>query len=794
MRRTLTVALSGNPNAGKTTIFNAITGARQHVGNWPGVTVEKKEGTTTYNGQKIHVVDLPGTYSLTAYSLEEIIARKFIVESPPDVVIDVVDASNLERNLYLAVQLLEMGAKVVIALNMIDVAQGRGIKIDVPKLSELLGVPVVSTNGKKGIGLDELLQTAIAASDAPQDDYRKRSFIRYGAEVEEELEIIEGSLAASSVNLDGLSSRWVALKLVEGDTEITERLSAKGGLDGLFKQAEASRAHLTDIFEDTPEIILTDARYGFISGAMKRSVHLEATDRVHLSQTIDTVLTNRLLGPVILLSVLYLVYMFTFQGSEPLVKLFEAGFKSLGNLVENALPEGLFRSLLVSGVIHGVGGVLGFTPLIAFMFLAIAILEDTGYMARIAFMLDRVLRGFGLHGASMLALMVSGGLAGGCAVPGIMATRTMKEPKERLVTILVAPLMNCGAKLPVYALLIGAFFPDKKAQIMFLLTFVSWGMALLAAKVIRATVLSGPSAPFVLELPPYRVPTAKGLLIHTWERTWMYIKKAGTVILAVSIVLWAMMTFPSLSPEAAKPFDEKVATLTADFLKDPAVRQVLPSEEALGEFERFRERLTRGTEPEFGANSPLFGELALVVDSQSAGLSPESTGKKPRPEIVQAAEAYQAFRTAKSTVESEKQMAHLRNTIGGRIGIWLERVTGPLGFDWRTNVALVGGFVAKEVVVATLGTAYSLGEVDTHQSEGLSERLRHEPGWTPLLAFTLIMFVMLYNPCFTTLVVIRRESGKWRWTVFAMVYTTVFAYLVALLVHTVGSILRIGVA
>ena len=547
MKKKITVALAGNPNAGKTTIFNALTGARQHVGNWPGVTVEKKEGTLKHNGREIHIVDLPGTYSLTAFSLEEIIARNFIVDSAPDLVVNVVDASNLERNLYLSVQLMEMGCKLVLAFNMIDVARGRGIAIDEAHFSNLIGVPIIPTNGKKGAGLESLLEAIVSEVDKPQPS-EDLTRLTYGSEVEDELLKIQNLLLQSGFSSEGINTRWVSAKLIEGDTEIVKKIGSLEHRPKILEQVAKSRSHLTNIFGDSPEIVLADARYGFISGAIKQTVQIEGTDRVNLSESIDKILTNRLLGPLILLLVLYCVYIFTFNGSAPLVKYFDSFFSWLGDIVSKILPEGLLKSLIVSGMIKGVGGVLGFTPLIAFMFFAIAILEDTGYMARIAFMLDRVLRGFGLHGASMLALMVAGGIAGGCAVPGIMATRTMKEPKERLVTILVAPLMNCGAKLPVYALLIGAFFPGDRASIMFLLTIISWIMVLLAGRAIRSTVLSGPSAPFVLELPPYRVPTFQGLVIHTWERTWMYLKKAGTVILAVSILIWVLMTFPGLPP------------------------------------------------------------------------------------------------------------------------------------------------------------------------------------------------------------------------------------------------------
>ncbi|MGO9570192.1 MAG: ferrous iron transport protein B [Desulfomonilaceae bacterium] len=792
MPKEIVVALAGNPNAGKTTLFNALTGARQHVGNWPGVTVEKKEGTVIHGDREIHVVDLPGTYSLTAYSLEEIIARNFIVESAPDVVVDVVDASNLERNLYLSVQLLEMGARIVIALNMIDVAEGRHIHISDKTLSDLLGVPVIPTNGKKRIGIEELLDKAIERAETTAVPGTQRT-VTYGTEVEEELAKIEQRLNSARSRVNGLSNRWLAVKLLEGDTEISKMVRSTIGRDGVFDQVEQSRKHIEDIFADPPEIVLTDARYGFISGALKQAVHVDSSDRVHLSESIDKVLTDRMLGPAVLMLILYLVYMFTFQASEPLVKACQALFGWLGTLAGDVIPEGLFRSLVVSGIINGVGGVLGFTPLIAFMFLAIAILEDTGYMARIAFMLDRVLRGFGLHGSSMLALMVAGGIAGGCAVPGIMATRTMKEPKERLVTILVAPLMNCGAKLPVYALLIGAFFSHSQARFMILLTLISWAMVLIAGKVIRSTVLAGPSAPFVLELPPYRIPTLRGLLIHTWERTWMYIKKAGTILLAVSIVLWAMMTFPTLSPEKANRFEEKKAKLTSAFLTGPAVSEVFKSEKDIEKFETFIKQIEEGERPAAGAENPTFARLAEAL-KKNRDAKPESSKQPMDADIGPVASAYAAFAAEKTAMEGEKLSEQLKHTIGGRLGVALETVFLPIGFDWRTNVALVGGFAAKEVVVATLGTAYSLGEVKPREAESLGEKLRKEPGWNPLMAFTLIVFVMLYNPCVATLVVIKKESGSWGWTLFAMAYTTILAYCVALAVHSGGTFLRLGLS
>jgi ferrous iron transport protein B len=426
------------------------------------------------------------------------------------------------------------------------------------------------------------------------------------------------------------------------------------------------------------------------------------------------------------------------------------------------------------------------------MFLAITFLEDTGYMARIAFMLDRILHAFGLHGASMLALIVSGGIAGGCAVPGIMATRTMREPKERLVTILVAPLMNCGAKLPIYALLIGAFFPGNKAFMMLLLTVISWAMVLLAAKIIRLTILSGPAAPFILELPPYRVPTIRGLITNTWERTWTYVRKAGTVILPLSILLWAMMNFPSLPPETSKRFADQEAVITSAFLNTPLVDQVFKSQVDIDNFDKIRRQLETEKYKALESRKSAFYAVAASLNKELR--IPDGKTPATQPSIEYVAEAYLAYMEKMATLNGERQIAHLKNTVGGKIGLALETVFKPIGFDWKTNVALVGGFAAKEVVVSTLGTAYSLADVDPVMAKSLSERLQKEPGWNPVLAFSLIMFVMLYSPCFCTLVMIKKETGKWRWVIFAMFYTTTLAYFVALAVRVVAALLGSGVS
>ena len=730
-----TVALAGNPNSGKTTLFNELTGSRQHVGNYPGVTVEKKEGTYIRDGFRLHIVDLPGTYSLTAYSLEEVVARDFLVDQKPEVVINIVDASNLERNLYLAIQFLEMGIPICIALNMIDVAKKRGIKVDAQKLSSLLGIPVIPTVARTGRGKIELMENA--ARIIHEKNVRNPLKISYGADIDPVLSEMEKEIADNHFLTDNYRARWVALKYMEKDEQILEKgkqvdpeLASR-----LEEMVQKVSRHLLNTLDTYPEAMIADQRYGYIKSILKQGVihHKYDTTRLYSSDRIDKVLTNRFLGPLIMLAVIAGLYHFTFTYSELPVEWLESFFGWLGSTFSALLPDGLLKSLIVSGIIDGVGGVLGFVPLIMFMFFGIAILEDSGYLARVAFMLDRIFRIFGLHGSSVMAFIVSGGIAGGCAVPGVMATRTLKSPRERLATLLTVPFMNCGAKLPVFALLIATFFAEYEAVTMFLITLGAWAGALLVAKLLRITVIKGAATPFVMELPPYRMPTFKGLAIHTWERTWQYIKKAGTVILGLSIVLWAMMTFPGLP-------DSKIQ-----------------------EFETFRQTEINLVPAEIAAE--------LEAARQDTELSGAASNLKKKLLRIEAAEAE----------------AGLRNSIAGRIGGALETVSRWAGFDWRTNIALVGGFAAKEVVVSTLGTAYSLGEVDLEATGSLSQTLAREPGWSPLVAVGLIVFTMFYSPCFVSVICISRESGSWKWGVFAMAFNTVLAFVLAVLIFQIGT-------
>jgi ferrous iron transport protein B len=735
MKQKIVVALAGNPNSGKTTIFNNLTGARQHVGNYPGVTVERKAGTRRHDGMEMEIVDLPGTYSLTAYTEEELVARNFIINERPDVVVDIIDASNLERNLYLAVQLMELGLPLVLAFNMSDQARSRGHEFDITKLSGFFGAPIVQTVGHKGEGMDALLDAVASVAsgktvvsdrttaEVPSGNISSRASIRgprhasphinYGREIEDELVKIESLLAKSASPAEKNGTRWLALKLLENDREVRARVNSAE----VDSQVATSAAHIEKILGEGPETAIAAARYGFISGACQESVRSTIEVRHTMSDRIDEVVTSRILGIPLFLVLMYIVFHLTFTLGEPPMGWIEELFGWTAGVVESWWPEGsesLLKSLLIDGVIGGVGGVVVFLPNILLLFLAIAILEDTGYMARAAFIMDRVMHKIGLHGKSFIPMLIGFG----CSVPAIMATRTLENKRDRIVTMLVTPLMSCGARLPIYALIIPAFFPQMwHGPMLWIIYVIGILLAVLSAKLLRITVLKGKSVPFVMELPPYRMPTLKGVLIHMWERGWLYLKKAGTIILGISILLWAMTTFPGLSDDAAGRFVEQ--------------RQAV----------------------------------------QAASLAEEE----------------QAERLA--AIDNEEAEAALRYSIAGRIGNAMEPLLKPMGFDWKIGTALIGAFAAKEVFVAQMGIVYSVGEVD-EESEPLRDKLKRN--YTPLVGFCIMLFCLISAPCMATIAVTRRESNSWKWALFQLGGLTVLAFVVTTVVYQTGMLLGLG--
>ena len=597
-------------------------------------------------------------------------------------------------------------------------------------------IPTIARSGK---GKNELMESAARIVKEKKEFSALK--ISYGDDVDRAMLDMEKEIESSNFLTDTYPARWLALKFLEKDEQILsqgQKINPELS-DKLEEKVKKVSSHLLNTLDTYPEAMIADQRYGYIKSILKHGVIYQKYDqnRLHTSDKIDKVLTNRFLGPLIMLAVIAGLFHVVFTYSEVPVGWLESFFGWISHGFYTILPDGLLRSLIVSGIINGVGGVLGFVPLIMFMFFGIAFLEDSGYLARVAFMLDRVFRIFGLHGSSVMAFIVSGGIAGGCAVPGVMATRTLKSPRERLATLLTVPFMNCGAKLPVFALLIAAFFASYEAAIMFGITLGAWGGALLVAKLLRVTVIKGASTPFVMELPPYRMPTFKGLAIHTWERTWQYIKKAGTVILAFSIILWAMMTFPMLPESRVEDFESR--------------RQSM---------------------------------LGSVPASVSAELKNADDG-------IELSGAALTLKKQLQNIDYAEAEVSLRHSVAGRLGTALESVSQWAGFDWRTNIALIGGFAAKEVMVSTLGTAYSLGEVDPEESGSLSEKLAKDPNWSPLMALGLIVFTMFYSPCFVAVVCISRESGSRKWGAFAIIFNTLLAFGLAVLIFQIGSALGV---
>ena len=537
----ITAAIAGNPNSGKTTIFNMLTGAHQHVGNYPGVTVEKKQGLCKYKGCEITVVDLPGTYSLTAYSIEELVARNFIIEEQPDVVVDIVDASNIERNLYLATQLIEMNVPLVLAFNMSDIANRKGLVFNIEQLCELLEVMIVPTVGNKGKGRLELLDAIVETAQRGRAE--RTHMVGYGEEIETELAKIEKAISDKEPELaQKYGCRWLAIKLLEQDSDITSKVHCKEVLDTI----ETSCEHLKSIFGDEPEIITADRRYGFISGACQETIKSTVESRHSTSDMIDSIVTNRILGLPIFLLLMYLVFFLTFKLGEYPMGWLEQFFAWSAKVIAGFWPvgsENWLKSLLIDGIIGGVGGVLVFLPNILLLFLAIAILEDSGYMARAAFIMDSIMHKIGLHGKSFIPMLIGFG----CSIPAIMGTRILENRRNRFTTIMVIPLMSCGARLTIYALIIPAFFPEEwRGPMLWLIYLTGIVLAIICIKLLRVTIFKGETTPFVMELPPYRMPTVKSVCIHMWQRGWLYLKKAGTIILAISLILWVAMSYPKL--------------------------------------------------------------------------------------------------------------------------------------------------------------------------------------------------------------------------------------------------------
>ena len=670
--RTMKVALAGNPNCGKTTLFNALTGSNQYVGNWPGVTVEKKEGTAHLGDRSITVVDLPGIYSLSPYSMEEIVARDFIIGEGPDAVIDIVDATNLERNLYLTVQLLELERPLVLALNFMDEVKARGDQIDVERLSKELGVPVVPITAKTGEGLDELLQVAhrqmhLGVTYEPDDLYD---------DFTHDIHHRMGELIHDYAYAANLPAHWASIKLLEGDGIVAKALNlpadVQNKLDAIIAEYEASSA-LGD-----RETLVADSRYRYIERVVHASVVKgKGSEGPTLTEKIDRIVTGKYTALPLFLCAMLVMFVITFgpfgswlqDGVSALIDLFSGWLE--GTLTAAGAPAVLI-SLACDGIISGVGGVLSFLPQIALLFFFLSFLEDSGYMSRAAFIMDRLLRRFGLSGKAFIPML----MGFGCSVPAIMGARTMENEKDRRMTILLIPFMSCSAKLPVYGLLSAAFFGPWAGLVVFGLYVIGMAVGILSGIFFKHTLFAGEPAPFVLELPPYRFPSIENIATHVWQKVKGFLVKAGTLILAMSIVLWLLQSF--------------------DF------------------------------------------SLHMVDDAA--------------------------------------------NSMLGTLGALIAPVFAPLGFGfWQAAVALLTGFIAKEMVVSSLSMFYgfSLTAAGTAVAAAMT-------GFTPLSAFSMLVFILLYVPCVAATSTMAKELGSAKWTVFSVCWQIGVAYVVSLLVHTVG--------
>ena len=529
----LIVGLAGNPNVGKTTVFNQLTGMHQHVGNWPGKTVERAEGHFNHGEYEYDIVDLPGNYALSAHSIEEIVSRDFIVDDDSDVIINVVDAANLERNLYLTVQMMELGANLILALNMNDFARKKEHFINIDLMSELLGFPVIEINAKNKEGFEELLTQAEIASKNPIDSSEKLS---YSNDVKGHLMDLQ-AIIEQDENLLDVPSIWTAIKLLEKDTIVIEKVQKSPKQSQIMAEVDKVSTHLRDVYKEGPEEVIANARYAFIDGLMAEAVDRPSVEKETMTDKIDKIVTNRILAPFVFIIIMYAMFQLTFTIGAPFQDLIESGFTLLADVVGSYLGEGLLSSLICKGIIGGVGGVLTFLPIIVLMFLFLSILEDSGYLARAAFTLDIVMHKIvGLHGKAFIPMI----LGFGCGVPAIMATRTMENEGDRMLAMMLVPFMSCTARLPIYGVFIAAFFSDNKGLMLLLIYVLGIVVALVVAAILKRTMFKGLSTPFVMELPSYKIPSLKGVLLHTWEKVKGFLRKAGTVILVCSVVLWAL--------------------------------------------------------------------------------------------------------------------------------------------------------------------------------------------------------------------------------------------------------------
>ncbi|WP_302411138.1 ferrous iron transport protein B [uncultured Veillonella sp.] len=776
------IALAGNPNCGKTTMFNNITGAKQHVGNYAGVTVEKKEGYKKFDGHELLFIDLPGTYSLTARSLDELVARNVIVNDNPDVIVNVLDASNLERNLYLAAQLLELEKPMVIALNMSDVAEDMGIKYDLKKMAEMTGATIVSTVGRTNIGTKELLEATVSVAASQK---APGVTINYGDLLEGKIsELVEELKQAGTVTYP---LRWVAVKLLEKDADVIGKVMRFENTEAVIEKAKAIREEIKDQVD--LDVIFQEYRHRFAVEVYNTCLTQAPTQLETRSDRYDKILTHRILGLPIFMVVMWLLFNFVNTVGAIPQGWIEDGFTALQAWVITVIPEGQLQSLISDGIIAGVGAVLSFVPLILLLFLGISFLEDTGYMARAAFVIDRVMRACGLHGKSFIPLL----LGFGCSVPSVMGARILDNYKDRMVTILITPFMSCSARLPVYTLFAAAFFPPEWAgTVVFGVYALGIVFGIVFAKIFRKYLFAGEAEPFVMELPPYHLPTLKATLTHMFERGIMYLKKAGTFILAASILVWFITTYPmdveyskdydALHDQVAQTYEMKDAETLAHF--------GIATDEQKDQVNEIVDNM-KSTVADATTQAEDAGEAAPEIEVEDDSEAPELFNdiKDQNEQLFPVAWAMYKnsvnLDDENQKIDEQKNSEKLEQSYAAMFGKAINPVLKPLGFDWKIGVSLVAGLAAKEVVVSTLGTIYAVGG-DTDHPQALTDYLQNDPHFTPLIALTLMLFILIYPPCIAALAVIKRETGSWKWMLFMFCYENAFAWIACFIFYNIG--------
>ena len=763
MKKNFRVLLAGNPNCGKTCIFNALTGTRQHVGNYPGVTVESKSGNFTLGEYEIELIDLPGVYSLSSSSPEEEIVFNEVTAPGIDLIINVIDSTIPQRSLYLTTQLAELHIPMLLTFNMSDDARKKGMKYNIPRLEKYFGSPIVQTVASQHGGIDAL-RNRLSETLATLEDHGV-PMLTYGADIDDAINAVAEKI--DSLNIEKyrhVPSRFFAIKLLEHDTAAMRLEEFKS----VNSTVEEQITHLWDKHAINADTFMADRRYAMLAGACRDTISMTQERRREISDKIDLVMTNRFLGLPIFLLIMYATFWFTFTCAEPLMECIETLFGLLKEGVSSLWSPGqlpFFRSMVIDGIISGVGGVIVFLPNILFLFFAIAILEDSGYMSRAAFIMDGIMRTFGLQGRSFVPLV----LGFGCTVPAIMATRTIESDRDRTVTIMVLPLMSCSARLPIYALLIPAFFPRYQAPVMFLIYIIGIVAALAAARLMKSTLFKGDGEVYLMELPPYRMPTLKSLCLHMWDRSKMYLHKAGTVILAASVVLYICNTYPEKKAEEfQKDYAAEIAKINTGSKLTPdklAAAVKLPG-------------LTEKQLAELKETKQLSNEHLSTIDRSKLSFIQK--------ELVKNAEKNN---NAVTELENARKAELTAWTISGRIGRFLEPFMRPIGFDWHVTTATIGALAAKEVFVSQLGILFSQGESDA-DSQSLRNILIKT--YTPLQAFCMMLFCLLSIPCLATLAIIRRELNSWKMAIIEGVAMFSVAYAASFIVYQLGSLLNIG--